>query len=70
MLNNPTGLAGSPAVRHAGRWYLITDAGRFPAPTDVTAELDRYAAALAAADQAVAAPLRQEPPTPTPCPRR
>lgn len=62
-LNNPAGLAGSPAVRHAGRWYLTADAGTVPADGALATVLNRYAAALGRANQAVAT-------RGTPCPRR
>jgi hypothetical protein len=48
-------LARSPVVRHAGQWWLVTGSGSILAtdPT-FTGELDRFADAMAAADQAVA----------------
>lgn len=48
-------LARSPAVRRGGQWWLATGPGSILAtdPT-FTGELDRFAAAMAAADQAVA----------------
>jgi hypothetical protein len=58
-------LAGSPAVRRGGRWWLVSDAGSIPATDPVfTGKLDHFAAAMAAADHAVAQ-LR----TPQPAPR-
>ncbi|MGW1611671.1 hypothetical protein ACWCQZ_20010 [Streptomyces sp. NPDC002285] len=48
-------LAGTPAVRRDGRWWLITPAGAMPASDPgLTGELDRFAADMAAADRAVA----------------
>jgi hypothetical protein len=48
-------LAGTPAVRRDGHWWLVSPTGSLPAsdPT-FTSELDRFAADLAAADRAVA----------------
>ncbi|MET8626626.1 hypothetical protein ABZW30_23185 [Kitasatospora sp. NPDC004669] len=48
-------LAGAPVVRRGGQWWLITGDGSVLAtdPT-FTGELDRFAAAKAAADRAVA----------------
>lgn len=48
-------LAGSPVVRRGGQWWLVTGAGSILAtdPT-FTGELDRFAAAMAAADREVA----------------
>ncbi|MGK4585230.1 hypothetical protein [Kitasatospora sp. HPMI-4] len=48
-------LAGSPVIRHAGQWWLVTGNGAILAtdPT-FTGELDRFAVAMAAADQTVA----------------
>ncbi|MER7702404.1 hypothetical protein ABTX81_05830 [Kitasatospora sp. NPDC097605] len=47
-------LAGSPAVRRGGQWWLVTGTGSILAtdPT-FTGELDRFAAAMAAADRQV-----------------
>lgn len=47
--------AASPVVRRGGQWWLVTGSGSILAtdPT-FTGELDRFAAAMAAADQAVA----------------
>ncbi|WP_035800240.1 MULTISPECIES: hypothetical protein [Kitasatospora] len=48
-------LAGSPVVRRGGQWWLVTSTGSILA-TDpsFTGELDRFAAAMAAADREVA----------------
>ncbi|MFI5800398.1 hypothetical protein [Streptomyces sp. NPDC051677] len=48
-------LARSPVVRRDGQWWLVTGSGSILAtdPT-FTGELDRFAAAMAAADQAIA----------------
>ncbi|WP_405361922.1 hypothetical protein OG535_29135 [Kitasatospora sp. NBC_00085] len=48
-------LAGSPVVRRGGQWWLVTGTGSILAtdPT-FTGELDRFAAAMAAADREVA----------------
>ncbi|WP_441245283.1 hypothetical protein [Kitasatospora sp. McL0602] len=48
-------LAGSPVVRRGGQWWLVTGSGSILAtdPT-FTGELDRFAAAMAAADREVA----------------
>ncbi|ANZ14842.1 hypothetical protein O1L44_02530 [Streptomyces noursei] len=48
-------LVGSPVVRRDGRWWLVSGAGSILAtdPT-FTGALDGFAAAVAAADQAVA----------------
>ena len=62
-LNNPAGLAGSPAVRRASRWYLTAEAGAVAADDALVTVLNRYAAALGRADQAVAT-------RGTPCRRR
>ncbi|MFI8456888.1 hypothetical protein [Kitasatospora sp. NPDC085464] len=59
--NSPTAyhcsapLAGAPVVRRGGQWWLVTSVGSLLAtdPT-FTGELDRFAAAKAAADRAVA----------------
>ncbi|MFB7128239.1 hypothetical protein [Kitasatospora sp. NPDC056273] len=53
--HRPAPLAGSPVVRRGGQWWLITGEGSILAtdPT-FTGELDRFAAAKAAADLAVA----------------
>lgn len=48
-------LAGTPAIRRDGYWWLVTPTGTMPASDpDLTGELDRFAADLAAADHAVA----------------
>ncbi|WP_078942533.1 hypothetical protein [Streptomyces viridochromogenes] len=48
-------LAGTPAVRRDGRWWLVTPAGAMPASNaGLTSELDCFAADMAAADRAVA----------------
>ncbi|MFJ6381381.1 hypothetical protein ACIQI7_15480 [Kitasatospora sp. NPDC092039] len=48
-------LAGAPVVRRGGQWWLISGTGSTLATDPVfTGELDRFAAARAAADQAVA----------------
>ncbi|MFD7904403.1 hypothetical protein ACFV4F_35935 [Kitasatospora sp. NPDC059722] len=48
-------LAGAPVVRRGGQWWLIAGDGSILAtdPT-FTGELDRFAAAKAASDRAVA----------------
>ncbi|MEV4555744.1 hypothetical protein AB0K51_01960 [Kitasatospora sp. NPDC049285] len=48
-------LAASPVVRRGGQWWLVVGSGSILStdPT-FTGELDRFAAAMAAADQAVA----------------
>ncbi|WP_405848492.1 hypothetical protein [Streptomyces sp. NBC_01518] len=59
-------LALSPVVRRGGQWWLVTGSGSILAkdPT-FTGELDRFATAMAAADQAIADLHAQqgEPPT-------
>lgn len=47
--------AASPIVRRSGQWWLVTGSGSILStdPT-FTGELDRFAAAMAAADQAIA----------------
>ncbi|MEE1786909.1 hypothetical protein PUR71_28985 [Streptomyces sp. SP17BM10] len=48
-------LAGAPVVRRGGQWWLVTGAGSILATDPAfTGELDRFAADMAAADQAVA----------------
>ncbi|MFE8915264.1 hypothetical protein [Streptomyces globisporus] len=48
-------LAGSPAVRRDGKWYLVADSGSVMATDPAfTGELDCFAALMAAADQSVA----------------
>ncbi|MER7772377.1 hypothetical protein [Kitasatospora sp. NPDC096140] len=53
--HRPAPLTGAPVVRRGGQWWLITGEGSILA-TDPTfsGELDRFAAAKAAADLAVA----------------
>ena len=62
-------LARSPVVRRGGQWWLVTGSGSILAtdPT-FTGELDRFAAAMATADQAIADLRSQpdDPPTPHP----
>ncbi|NEA75446.1 hypothetical protein C8250_015460 [Streptomyces sp. So13.3] len=57
-------LAGSSVVRRGDQWWLVSGSGSVLS-TDVafTRELDRFAAAMTAADQAVAAlcPQKREP---------
>ncbi|MFF3750550.1 hypothetical protein ACFYYH_08840 [Streptomyces sp. NPDC002018] len=63
-------LAGSPAVRRDGRWWLISGPGSVLAADPVfTGELDRFATALAAADQAVADLLDEQHESPASPPR-
>ncbi|MFJ2843534.1 hypothetical protein ACIPD2_18065 [Streptomyces griseofuscus] len=66
-------LARSPVVRHGGLWWLVTGSGSILAtdPT-FTGELDRFADAMTAADQAVAdlRSRQDDPPTPRPGWRR
>ena len=48
-------LAGTPVVRRGGHWWLVTPTGSILANDPAfTGELDRCAADMAAADQAVA----------------
>ncbi|MGN5380997.1 hypothetical protein ACQ4WX_39210 [Streptomyces lasalocidi] len=48
-------LAGTPAVRRDGHWWLVTPTGTISASDPVfTGELGRFAADMAAADRAVA----------------
>ncbi|MFE7334774.1 hypothetical protein [Streptomyces griseus] len=48
-------LAGSPAVRRDGKWYLVDGSGSVIATDPAfTGELDRFAALMAAADQSIA----------------
>lgn len=62
-------LARSPAVRRNGQWWLVTGSGSVLAtdPT-FTGELDRFTAAMAAADQTIAdlRSRQDDPPTPRP----
>ncbi|WP_306503102.1 hypothetical protein [Streptomyces sp. YU58] len=66
-------LAQSPVVRRGGQWWLVTGSGSILAtdPT-FTGELDRFADAMTAADQAVADLHSQQndPLTPRPGRRR
>lgn len=48
------GLAGTPAVHQADRWWLVASSGPAAADTSLAHALDRHAADLAAADRAVA----------------
>lgn len=51
----PIGLARFPVVLRDGEWWLVSGAGEILATDPVfTGALDRFAAAIAAADQAVA----------------
>ncbi|MEV1068561.1 hypothetical protein [Streptomyces sp. NPDC050263] len=48
-------LAGTPAVRRDGHWWLVTPTGTVPASDpDFAGELDRFAADMAAADRVIA----------------
>ncbi|MFJ6382694.1 hypothetical protein ACIQI7_22170 [Kitasatospora sp. NPDC092039] len=48
-------LGGAPVVRRGGQWWLITGTGSILATDPVfSGELDRFAAAMAAADREVA----------------
>ncbi|MFF4835236.1 hypothetical protein [Streptomyces sp. NPDC001315] len=64
-------LARSPLVRCGGHWWLVTGSGSIPAtdPT-FTGELDRFAAAMAAADQTIADLRSQQDDPSTPRPGR
>lgn len=66
-----TNLAQSPVVRRGGQWWLVTGSGSILAtdPT-FTGELDRFAAAMAAADQAIADFRSQQDDPSTPHPGR
>lgn len=44
-----------PVLRRGGRWLLTAGTTTVPADQALAVELDRFAAAMAAADQAVAA---------------
>ncbi|MEU9987881.1 hypothetical protein AB0E10_13980 [Streptomyces sp. NPDC048045] len=47
-------LAGTPAVRRDGHWWLVSPTGSLPASDPAfTSELERFATDLAAADRAV-----------------
>ena len=52
-----------PVVRRSGRWLLTTGSSAVPADLVLAAELDRFAVAMAAANQAVAtlSPLTSRP---------
>ncbi|MGW8557990.1 hypothetical protein [Streptomyces tubercidicus] len=65
-------LARSPAVRRDGRWWLVATSGSVAVTDPVfTGQLNRFAAAMAAADQAVAGPrLPQDQPPAHPGGRR
>ncbi|MFF8990864.1 hypothetical protein ACF09H_13135 [Streptomyces sp. NPDC014983] len=55
ILRTTERLAGTPAVRRGGHWWLVASTGSLLASDPAfTSELDRFAADLAAADQAVA----------------
>ncbi|MFF4980891.1 hypothetical protein ACFY3O_12640 [Streptomyces sp. NPDC001046] len=64
-------LARSPVVRRGGQWWLVTGSESILAtdPT-FTGELDRFANAMTAADQAVADLRSQQDDPPTPRPGR
>lgn len=64
-------LARSPVVRRGGQWWLVSGVGSIPC-TDPTfiGELDRFAAAMAAADQAITDLRSQQDDPPTPHPGR
>ncbi|MFF3689951.1 hypothetical protein [Streptomyces sp. NPDC002187] len=48
-------LAGTPAVRRDGHWWLVSPTGSLPASDPAfTSELDRFADDLVVADRAVA----------------
>ncbi|MCX5449865.1 hypothetical protein [Streptomyces nigrescens] len=54
-------LAQSPAVRRDGRWWLVAMSGSVAITDPVFAgQLNRFATAMAAADQAVAGPRLQQ----------
>jgi hypothetical protein len=55
----PGSLAGTPAVRRGGAWWLVSGSRALPADPPLAADLDHLAAALAAADRAVAALHRE-----------
>ncbi|MER6546784.1 hypothetical protein [Streptomyces sp. NPDC001250] len=67
LLTRSERLARSPVVRRGGQWWLVTGSGSILA-TDPTfaGELDRFAAAMTAADQAVADLRSQQNDPPTP----
>ncbi|MFF7145750.1 hypothetical protein ACFZB5_31845 [Streptomyces nodosus] len=64
-------LGRSPVVLRGGQWWLVTGSGSILAtdPT-FTGELDRFAAAMAAADQTIADLRSQQADSPTPRPER
>lgn len=64
-------LAQSPVFRRGGQWWLVAGSGSILAtdPT-FTGELDRFAAAMAAADQVIANIRYQQDDPPTPHPGR
>jgi hypothetical protein len=51
----PGSLAGTPAVHRDGAWWLVSGGRAARADPPLAADLDHLAAALAAADRAVAA---------------
>ncbi|MCZ1008390.1 hypothetical protein [Streptomyces lydicus] len=54
-------LGQSPAVRRDGRWWLVAMSGSVAVTDPVfTGQLNRFATAMAAADQAVAGPRIQQ----------
>ncbi|MEU6664026.1 hypothetical protein [Streptomyces sp. NPDC046821] len=59
-------LAHTPVVVRDGQWWLVSDSGSvLAADPEFTAELDRFAASMTAADQAVALlRVKGEPPAP------
>jgi hypothetical protein len=66
-MSAPTMLSGrllhSPVLRLDGQWWLVSGAGAVAATdSSFTGELDAFAVALAAADQAVAALRSQQGP--------
>ncbi|GFE25704.1 hypothetical protein [Streptomyces nigrescens] len=52
-LSHSERLADAPVVRRVGRWWLVSPSGTMLA-SDLTGELDRFAADIAAANRAVA----------------
>jgi hypothetical protein len=48
-----------PVARYGGQWLLTAASGTVPADRALAFELDRFAAAMAAADRAVPAPPPQ-----------
>ncbi|MER5972838.1 hypothetical protein ABT112_24410 [Streptomyces sp. NPDC002055] len=64
-------LAQSPAVRRDGRWWLVAKSGSIAITDPVfTGQLNRFATAMAAADQAVAGLRLQQDQPPAPPGRR